>query len=185
LEKIRTDAVELIGLTSEITIVRKNRKHVEQVLDEIRAAVAGVRTAIEASISSALALADEAAHVWEANWEAAHGNVTMDRAKEAEALRWILEDAGETLRDALRRAEEDANRFEQPLSRFDELQTRAAEFPLWARECLARWDMLDHPAPALDPERIARAQAAYARGEHEDIDDVLARVQECGPWVKE
>ena len=35
---------------------------------------------------------------------------------------------------------------------------RAAEFPLFIRECRARWAMLDEPIPPLDPERVARAQ---------------------------
>ena len=35
------------------------------------------------------------------------------------------------------------------------------------------WEMLNRPAPPLDAEWIAQAQAAYGRGEHEDVDEVL------------
>jgi hypothetical protein len=96
----------------------------------------------------------------------------------------VLGDAEQALRVALSRAEEDSPMFQRPPARLDELRARAEEFPLWARECLARWGMLDRPAPTLDSERVARAQVAYARGDHEDMDDVLSRVQAGGPWVK-
>lgn len=185
LEKIRIDAVAVIALASETVIVSTTTKRLEQLLDEIRDAAEEVRAKTEASIASVLALADEAARIWDEMWEAALGNPAVDRGKEPEILPWVLQDAEQALREALRWAQEHAHLFKRPLARLAELEARAADFPLWARECLARWEMLDRPAPPLDPERIARAQAAYARGEHEDVDDVLSRVQAGGPWVKD
>jgi hypothetical protein len=151
----------------------------------MQAAAEELRTAIESEIDTVMPLADEAVRIWEAQWEAALGNPALDRSKETETLRGVLAEAEQALREALRGAEEHAHMFERPLARLDDLKERAAEFSLWARECLARWEMLAQPAPTLDYERIARAQAAYARGEHEDLDDVLSRVQAGGPWVKE
>jgi hypothetical protein len=186
LEGIRADGVALIALASAISspIVSKT-KRLEQLLEEIRAAAEELRAATEAHVAAVLALADMAAGVWEERWKAALRDPAVDRAEGAEILQWVLEDAGEVLQEALQWAQQQAHMSERPLARLDELKARAAEFPLWARECLARWEMLGRPAPPLDPERIARAQAAFARGEHEGVDDVLSRVQAGGPWVKE
>jgi hypothetical protein len=96
-----------------------------------------------------------------------------------------MEDAGRFLQEALPWAQGCSLLFERPPARLDELEARTAEFPLWARERLARWEMLDHPTQPLDPERIARARSAFAQGEHEGVDEVLSRIQSGGPWVKE
>jgi len=181
LEEMRADAVAVIALASKIRIVSERKKPVEQLLAEMRAASEELRAALEGEIATAISLADEAARIW----EAAVGDSASNRASEAETLRGVLGDAEQALREAFRGAQEHAHIFERPLARLDELEVKAAEFPLWARECLARWEMLDRPAPTLDPERVARAQAAYARGEHEDMDGVLSRVQAGGAWLKE
>src|SRR5262245_17915727 len=118
------------------------------------------RATTEAEIVSALALADEAVRIWDEEWEAALGNRVSDCGKEAEILRSVLGEAEQALRNALRSAQDRAHLFERPLARLDELETRTSEFPLWARECLVRWEMLSRPPLTLDPERIARAQAA-------------------------
>jgi hypothetical protein len=182
--EIRVAALALIALASETPVVSE-MKRLEQLLEAIRAAAEEMRGETEALIAAALKLTDEAARVWEGMWKAALGGVVEDRAKETELLRWVLEDAGQSLQEVFRWVQAHARLIERPLARLDELEARAAEFPIWVRECLARWEMLDRPAPPLDPERIARAHAAYARGEHEDVDDVLSRVKGGGPWVKE
>jgi hypothetical protein len=184
-EEIRTDAVALIALASEILIVSEKRKRLERLLDELRVAVEELRGATESEIALVLELTDEAARAWEAIWAAALADPSADRTNETKLLRRLLEDTGLYLQETLRRSQEDAGRFERPLARLDELEARTADFPLWSRECLARWEMLDKPAPPLDPERIARAQAARARGECEDLDDLLSRVEAGGPWVEE
>src|SRR5262245_30496760 len=185
LEAIRADAVAVIALASETAAGSAKEKRLEQLLEEIRAAAEELRAATEAHIAAVLGLAEKAARVWWTMWEAALRVPSLDRATEAERLRLVLEETEQTLREALSQAQEHAQLFERPLARLDELEARAAEFPLWARECLARWEMLDRPAPPLDPERVARAQSAYERGEHEDLDDVLSRVEAGGPWVEE
>jgi hypothetical protein len=50
---------------------------------------------------------------------------------------------------------------------------------------MARWEMLDRPRKPLNRERIAESQAAYNRGEGEPISDVIARLEQGGPLVKE
>jgi hypothetical protein len=183
LEEIRAAAVAVIALASETVIAAE--KPLAELLEEIRAAAEELRTPTEQQIAAVLNLADMAANIWEGMWEAALGDLAADRVKDAAVLRWVLQDTGQTLQEALGWARGHARMLERPLARLDELEARAAEFPLWARECLARWEMLDRPAPPLDPERIASAQADYARGEHEGIDELLSRIQAGGPWVKE
>jgi hypothetical protein len=184
LRVIQAVAVVVVELASE-TPPDSIDKRLKELLDEMRAAAEELRGGTEKHIAAVLTLAEMATRVWESSWEAAFVDPTLDRAKEAEILRWVLDDAGRKLREALRWIRAHAGLFEQPLARLDQLEARAAEFPLWARECLARWEMLSRPAPPLDPARIAGVQAAYSRGEHEEIKDVLTRVQSGGPWVKE
>jgi hypothetical protein len=184
LDQIQADALAFAS-ASKSYVISKGKNRLEQMLEQIRTAAEEVRVATERHIAGALALADEAARIWEARWEDALRDPDKDRATEAEMLQWVLEDAGQVLLEALRDAQEFAPMLERPLARLDELEARTAEFPLWTRERMARWEMLGLPAPTLDPKRIARAQAAYARGDHEELADVLSRVQAGGSWVQE
>ena len=45
--------------------------------------------------------------------------------------------------------------------------------------------MLDRPHKPLNRERIAKSQAAYERGEGEPVSDVITRLEQGGPLVKE
>jgi hypothetical protein len=184
LDQVQADALAFAS-ASKSYVISKGRKRLEQLLEQIRTAAEEFRAASERHIAGALALADEATRIWETRWESALRNPEKDRGTEAEMLQWVLEDGGQVLLEALRGAQEYAPMFERPLARIDELEAKAAEFPLWARERLARWEMLGLPAPPLDPERIARAQAAYARGDHEELADVLSRVHTGGSWMRE
>jgi len=185
LAKILSDALELAALAGKTSFIVSKRNRLKELLEDIRVASEEMREAIETQIAAVLTLADSAVRVWEEMWRAALAGPAGDRAKEMKILRWVLNDAEQTLRDRLAWAQEHADLTGRQLARLDELKAKAAEFPVWARECLARWDMLDRPAPPLDAERIARAKVAYARGEYEDVDHLLSRVAEGGPWVKE
>jgi hypothetical protein len=185
LKRMRLGAVTLVGLSSEIPAPGEPEQSMAQLLAELSAKAEQLKRAAEENIAMTLAMADNAAELWEATWQSALRNPGEDRAAHTMVLRWVLEETEEELREWLRVIQEDAGRIGRPLARLEELQAKAAEFHLWAQECLARWEMLDEPAPDLDPERVARAQAAYARGEYESLDDVLSRVEEGGPWVKE
>jgi hypothetical protein len=182
--EIRAAAVAVIALASELPAVPE-AKQLEELLESIRTAAEQMRAEMEALIATALQQADAAAGFWEAVWKAALSEPAKDRVQEADLLRWVLEGTGKTLQEALSWVQGHDRLLKRPLAQSNELEVRAAEFPLWARECLARWEMLDRPALPLDPERIARAHAAYARGEHEGVDDVLSRIKGGGPWVKE
>jgi hypothetical protein len=191
LGKIRRDAMAVIGLASMMpsrALPLKGTgepRNLEQLLQDIRAAAEELRPESEAQIAAVLKLADEAARASDAMWQAALSDLAKDRAKDTQMLRWMLRDAENALHAGLRLSEELASLFAPPLARLDELEKRTNEFPVLARECLARWEMLDRPAPPLDHERIAAAKAAYARGDHEDVGEILSRIQAGGPWVKE
>ena len=165
--------------------IDETKKRLELQLEERQAAANELRAKTEAGIAGVLTLADEAARFWEATWKRAFVERTRDRQQDGEILRSVLKDAEQKLQEVLNCAQQHAHIFQGTLARLDELEDRGADFSLWVRECLARWEMLDHPMPKLDREQIARAQAAYARGECEDVADVLARVLAGGPLVKE
>jgi len=51
------------------------------------------------------------------------------------------------------------------VARLAQFEEQSKAFPLWVRECTARWEMLGRPHKPLKPERIAESQAAYKQGE--------------------
>ncbi len=129
LEAIRADAVAVIALASEtsISIVPTKRKHLGELLEAIRSANEELRVATEADVAAVLNLADEAARVWEETWTAALQDSAMNRAKEAELLRWVLDETEQSLRVTLHRIQAQGYLFDRPLARVDELEARAAE----------------------------------------------------------
>ena len=50
---------------------------------------------------------------------------------------------------------------------------------------MALWEVLGRPRKPLDREAIAGAQAAFARGECEDVSDIITRLKKGGPLVQE
>jgi chromosome segregation ATPase len=185
LENIRTDAVAMIALASDISIPSENRKPLEQLVKDVQSTAEELRASAEHLIVAALDHADSVVRLWEEIWEAALQRSTLDLTEEVQNLKGAFENANESLQETLLLTKEDNIRFERPLARLDELEARVADFPLWVRECVARWEMLGKPVPPLDRDRVARAQSAYARGEHEALDEVLSRVEAGGLWVKE
>jgi hypothetical protein len=189
LDKIRHDALAIIGLASTMSplwwTTKSGKPSLEELLEGMRRAAEEIRAATETQIAGLLALADEAGRAWDAMWQAAVSDPAKDRAKETQKLRWMLRDAGTALQEGLRWAQRHAMMFKPPLARLQELEIRANDFPLWARECQACWDMLERPLPALDRDRIARAGTAYGLGNHEAVGEVLSRIQAGGSWEKE
>jgi hypothetical protein len=184
LKKIRTSSAAVVSSVPETDVV-SDMKRLAELLAELRASAEEFKDETEGLIATVLELADIAASAWAEMWEAALRDPNRDRTEKGEVLRWVLDDTRQRLLEILGWTQAYSGIIGRPLPRLDELEARAVEFPLWTRECLARWEMLDRPAPPLDPERIARAQGTYAQGEHEAVDDMLSRVQEGGPWVKE
>ena len=71
------------------------------------------------------------------------------------------------------------------VARLAQFEEQSKAFPLWVKECMARWEMLGRSRRPLNRERIAESQAAYDRGEGEAVADVVARLEQGGPLVKE
>jgi hypothetical protein len=180
---MRAGAVESIEEAMSPTIQDRQgdldlKKHrLGELRTRARTATAELRSGVEEQIACALALADETTRLWWQAWEAALVHPAERTSEKGATLAKGLESARQALEETLREAQEDARGFDQPLARLDELQQKAAEFSLWIRECLARWEMLGEAAPPLDAERIARARVGHARGEGENLDGVLSRVE--------
>ena len=71
------------------------------------------------------------------------------------------------------------------VARLAQFEEQSKVFPLWVKECTVRWEMLGRPRKPLKRERITESQAAYERGEGEPVSDVIARLEQGGPLVKE
>jgi hypothetical protein len=144
------------------------------------------RASAENYIDAALAQTARARAVWDREWRDALGaggigRPDAARAETGAALKGMLGLVESYLNDASLMAHEYGGGFRPPLARLDELASALAEFPVWAAERLARWEMLDEPVPPLDPEALARHRAALERGEFESIDEVLARLPSAPP----
>jgi hypothetical protein len=184
LKKIRASGAAVVSSVPETDVVSE-MKRLAELLEELRATAEEFKDETEGLIVTALELAEIAARVWEETWEAALRGPDQDRTEKGEILRWVLDDTGHRLRETLGWTQAYSGIIGRPLARLDELEARAARYPLWVRECLARWEMLGRPRKPLNRDRIAQSQAAYARGEGEPVSDVIARVEQGGPLVKE
>lgn len=123
--------------------------------------------------------------LWEYNWALALAGKISDRRERGVKLRSLLERGGRILARYAAVARHYADRSGREVARLAQFEDQAKQFPLWVAECMARWEMLDRPRKPLNRERIASSQAAYERGEGEPISDVIARLKQGGPLVKE
>jgi hypothetical protein len=123
--------------------------------------------------------------LWDHHWTRALAGKIPDRRESGEKLQTLLERGGRIIRRgaALARAYADLSGHE--VARLAQFEEQSKAFPLWVKECMARWEMLDRPRKPLNRERIAEAQAAYQRGEGEFVSDVVARLERGGPLVEE
>jgi hypothetical protein len=136
-------------------------------------------------VDEGLAVRQRSLSFWDHVWRLALAGKVPNRRERGVKLRSLLERSHRILGRSLAAARHYAGLSGRQVARLSELEEQARAFPLWVEECLARWAMLDRPRKPLDPERIARSQAAYARGEREAVSDVIARLEQGGPLVKE
>jgi hypothetical protein len=136
-------------------------------------------------VDEGIGLRQSCRHFWDIYWAEALAGQIPDRKERGETLRSRLERASQTLARGAAIARTCADLSGYRVARLSQFEQQAREFPLWVAECMARWDMLDRPRKPLNRERIAQSQAAYQRGEGEPVAEVIARLKQGGPLVKE
>jgi hypothetical protein len=123
--------------------------------------------------------------LWDHHWTRALAGKILDRQERGTKLRAMLERCGRIIRRGAVLARAYADLSGHEVARLTQFEEHSRAFPLWVKECMARWAMLSRPHKPLARARIAEAQAAYERGEGEAVADVIARLEQGGPLVKE
>jgi len=123
--------------------------------------------------------------LWECHWTMALAGDIPKLKEHGASLRTLLERGGRALTRGAKLARTYAQLSGLEVARLAQFEEHAKAFPLWIEERMACWDLLSRPRKPLDREAIARAHAAYERGECEDVADILARLKQGGPLVKE
>jgi hypothetical protein len=123
--------------------------------------------------------------LWDHHWKRALAGKIQDRGERGAKLLSRLERGGHIIRRgaALARAYADLSGHE--VARLAQFEEQSKAFPLWVKECRARWEMLGRSHKPLNRERITESQAAYERGEGEPVSEIVARLEQGGPLIKE
>ncbi|HBI43375.1 MAG TPA: hypothetical protein DDY78_11045 [Planctomycetales bacterium] len=123
--------------------------------------------------------------LWDYHWTRALAAKIPDRREHGAKLLSLLERGGRVVRRGAAIARAYADLSGRAVARLAQFEEQSKAFPLWVKECAARWEMLGRPHKPLKRERIAESQAAYERGEGEPVSDVIARLEQGGPLVLE
>jgi hypothetical protein len=136
-------------------------------------------------VEEGLSLRQRSLYLWDYNWSLALAGKMRDRPQRGAKLRSLLEHGARLLLRYTAVARHYANLSGREVGRLSQLEEQAKIFPLWVKECSARWEMLARPRTPLQRERIAQSQAAYKRGEGETVSAILTRLEQGGPLVQE
>jgi hypothetical protein len=123
--------------------------------------------------------------LWEYHWTRALSGKLPDRQERGATLLALLERGSHIIRRSAAIARAYADLSGHEVARLVQFEEQSKTFPLWVRECMTRWEMLGRPPRPLQRDRIAESQAAYERGQGEPIAEVIARLEQGGPLVKE
>jgi hypothetical protein len=123
--------------------------------------------------------------LWDYYWTRALAGKVPDRAERGAKLLSLLERGARIIRRGAAIARSYADFSGHEVARLAQFEQQSKAFPTWVKECAARWAMLDEPRKPLSRERIAESAAAYERGESESVADVIARLEQGGPLVKD
>jgi hypothetical protein len=123
--------------------------------------------------------------LWDHYWTRALAGKIQDRGERGAKLFSLLERGGHIIRRGAALARTYADLSGHEVARLAQFEEQSKAFLVWVKECQARWQMLDRPQKPLNRERIAESQAAYERGEGEPVSEVVARLEQGGPLVKE
>jgi hypothetical protein len=163
----------------------------EELLASYEAAAAAGGGADEAAaiadffVDEGIGVRQSSQRLWEHHWARALAGKIPDRNERGSKLRALLERGGRIIRRGAEIARAYADASGREVARLSQFEEQSREFPLWVKECMARWEMLGRPRKPLRPEQIAQAQAAYQRGEGEPVAEVIARLEQGGPLVRE
>lgn len=163
----------------------------EALLDAYESATAGSSGEEEAAaiadffVDEGIGVRQSSLRLWEYHWTRALAGKGSDRQEQGEKLFSLLERGGRLLRRGAALARAYADLSGHAVARLAQFEEQSQAFPLWVKECSARWEMLGRPRKPLRPEQIAESQAAYARGEGEPVSEVITRLEQGGPLVKE
>ena len=123
--------------------------------------------------------------LWDHHWTRAQAGKIPDLRERGAKLLSLLERGGRIIRRGAEIALANAKVSGHEVARLAPFEEQSEAFPRWVKECRARWDMLGRPPKPLNRERIAGSQAPYERGEGEPVSDVIARLEQGGPLVRE
>jgi hypothetical protein len=138
---------------------------------------------LESRIATAMKLIDSVEWAFESLWERLIADPTS--REHFPSLLPGLEAAAESLARAAERCRRLGDQSGRMPAGAAECQARTEGHLRWLEEFLARWELLNRPRKPLNRERAAQARAAYERGEGEAVSDVIARLEQGGPLVKE
>jgi hypothetical protein len=163
----------------------------EALLDSYEAAAATGAGADEAAavadffVDEGIGVRQSSLRLWDHLWKRALAGKIADRQERGAKLFSLLERGGRLVRRGAAVARAYADLSGQEVARLAQFEEQSKAFPTWVKECAARWEMLGRPQKPLNRERVAESQAAYARGEGEAVAEVIARLEQGGPLVKE
>ncbi len=101
--------------------------------------------------------------LWDHHWTMALAGVLSDQRESGAKLRSLLERGGRLLWRGAHIARAYADMSGQEVARLVPFEEQCAAFPLWVKECMARWEMLYRPRKPLHHERIAESCVLRAR----------------------
>jgi len=136
-------------------------------------------------VDEGIGLRQRSVQLWDYSWAKVLTGKLAQPGERRTNLYSLLERGGRLLERYAAAARHYADLSGHEVARLAQFEEQAKQFPIWVAECMARWEMLARPRKPLNRERIAASQAAYARGEGECISDVIARLKQGGPLVKE
>jgi len=140
---------------------------------------------LEDLVQEVLSMRGDLSSLWQRIWESAAADKVEDFQALGLALRELFERCLRNMLAIRVIAEEVSRESGQAIAGIGDLQLAIAELQQLQQRVFAHWPWADRPWPALNRSMVAESRASSARGEGEELDRALARVQAGEPLVKE
>jgi len=140
---------------------------------------------LEDLVQEVLSMRGDLPSLWQRIWESAIADEMEDFQTLGLALRELFERCLRNMSAIRTIAQAVSQETGQTIGGVGDLQLAIAELQQLQQRVFANWPWTDRPWPSLDRAMVAESRASSARGEGEDIDQALARVQVGQPLVKE